>query len=73
MMLFGFGRVPGCLGLGALFLWEEWGEGRTDRLPAGRLQGLSFLVVCWEMVWHRRCVGCGWGEFFAICREGIGG
>ena len=25
MMLFGFGRVPGCLGLGALFLcgWEE--------------------------------------------------
>lgn len=21
MMLFGFGRVPGCLGLGALFLW----------------------------------------------------
>ena len=24
-------------------------------------------------VGHRRCVGCGWGEFFAICREGIGG
>ena len=22
---------------------------------------------------HRRCVGCGWGEFLAICREGIGG
>ena len=72
MMLFGFGRVPGCLGLGALFLWDEWREGRTDRLPAGRLQGLSFFVVCWEMVWHRRCVGCGCGEFFAICREGIG-
>ena len=27
MMLFGFGRVPGCLGLGALFLWDEWREG----------------------------------------------
>ena len=35
MMLFGFGRVPGCLGLGALFLWDEWREGRTDSLPAG--------------------------------------
>ena len=34
MMLFGFGRVPGCLGLGALFLWDEWREGRTVRLPA---------------------------------------
>ena len=72
-MLFGFGRVPGCLGLGALFLWDEWREGRTDSLPARRLQGLSFLVMCREVVWHRRCVGCGWGEFFAICREGIGG
>ena len=36
MILFGFGRVPGCLGLGALFLWDEWREGRTDRLPAGQ-------------------------------------
>ena len=72
-MLFGFGRVPGCLGLGALFLWDEWREGRTDSLPAGRLQGLSFLVMCREVVGHRRCVGCGWGEFLAICREGIGG
>ena len=59
MMLFGFGRVPGCLGLGALFLWDEWREGRTDRQSASG-------------VGHRRCVGCGWGEFFAICREGIG-
>ena len=44
MMLFGFGRVPGCLGLGALFLcgWEEWGEGRTDSLPAGRLHGRAW-------------------------------
>ena len=39
MMLFGFGRVPGCLCLGALFLWDGWREGRTDRLPAGRLHG----------------------------------
>ena len=28
-MLFGFGRVPGCLGLGALFLWDEWRDERT--------------------------------------------
>ena len=49
-MLFGFGRVPGCLGLGALFLWDEWREGRTDRLPAGcgigaalDVGGVSFL------------------------------
>ena len=43
-MLFGFGRVPGCLGLGALFLCggEEWGEGRTDSLPAGRLHGRAW-------------------------------
>ena len=41
-MLFGFGSVPGCLGLGALFLWDEWREGRTDSLPAGRLQGRAW-------------------------------
>ena len=28
-MLFGFGRVPGCLGLGALILWDEWRDERT--------------------------------------------
>ena len=28
-MLFGFGRVPGWLGLGALFLWDEWRDERT--------------------------------------------
>ena len=28
-MLFGFRRVPGCLGLGALFLWDEWRDERT--------------------------------------------
>ena len=21
-------------------------------------------MVCREVVWHRRCAGCGWGEFF---------
>ena len=46
MMLFGFGRVSGCLGLGALFLWDEWREGRTDRQSTSG-------------VGHRRCVGCG--------------
>ena len=34
MMLFGFGRVPGCLDLGALFLCgggrDEWRDERTD-------------------------------------------
>lgn len=69
MMLFGFGRVPGCLGLGALFLCGCEGvvvcrEGMSHQCCAGWLQGLSFFVVCWEMVWHRRCGGCGWGEFF---------
>ena len=50
MMLFGFGRVSGCLGLGALFLWDEWREARTDSLPAGwgigaalDVGGVSFL------------------------------
>ena len=42
MMLFGFGRVPGCLGLGALFLWDEWRDERTDSRPAGRRSVLFF-------------------------------
>ena len=42
MMLFGFGRVPGCLGLGALFLWDEWRDERTDSRPAGSLSVLVF-------------------------------
>ena len=29
---------------------------------AGWLQRLSFLVVCREVVWHRRCARCVWGE-----------
>lgn len=47
-------------------------EGGSHQRCAGWLQGLSFLVMCWEVVGHWRCVGGGWGEFFAICREGIG-
>lgn len=46
---------------GSFFVWvgrDEWREGRTVSLPAGRLQRLSFHVVCWEGVWHRRCGGC---------------
>ena len=38
-----FGRVPGCLDLGALFLCGGgMGEGRTDSLPAGRLHGRAW-------------------------------
>ena len=37
-----FGRVPGCLGLGALFLWDEWRDERTDSRPAGSLSVLFF-------------------------------
>ena len=44
-MLFGFGRVPGCLGLGALFLWDEWREGRTDSLPSVWCIGAALDVV----------------------------
>lgn len=29
MMLFGFGRVPGCLGLGLFFLWDGWQSVRS--------------------------------------------
>ena len=32
MMLFGFGRVPGCLDLGALFLWDGWQSVRSGFL-----------------------------------------
>ena len=46
MMLFGFGRVPGCLCLGALFfVWvgrEGRMEARTVSLPAGRLHGRAW-------------------------------
>ena len=36
MMLFGFGRVPGCLGLGALFLWVGMDGGRDERTVCQR-------------------------------------
>ena len=44
----------------------EWipGSWMSHQRCAGWLQRLSFLVVCREVVWHRRCAGCGWGEFF---------
>ena len=43
-----------------------WSDGRvvSHQRCDGWLQGLSFFVVCWKMVWHRRCAGCGCGEFF---------
>ena len=45
MMLFGFGRVPGCLGLGALF-FVGWREGRMDSLPAGRWMAARAEFPC---------------------------
>ena len=45
MMLFCFGRVPGCLAWGLFFyVWGREGrmEGRTDSLPAGRLHGRAW-------------------------------
>ena len=45
MMLFGFGRVPGCLGLGALF-FVGWREGRMDSLPAGRWMAAGAEFLC---------------------------
>ena len=58
MMLFGFGRVPGCLGLGALFLWDEWREGRTDRQTVYQRGVASALRWMLEGVWYWRCAGC---------------
>mgnify|MGYP001653942286 CR=1 FL=1 len=46
-----FGRVPGCLDLGALFLCGGGTNGGTNGQSASG-------------VGHRRCAGCGWGEFF---------
>ena len=43
---------------------------------AGWLQGLSFLVVCREVVGHRRCAGCvvvGRGVESALWRMRCGG
>ena len=40
---------------------------------AGWLQGLSFLVVCWEGVGYQRCVGWLQGlSFLVVSREGVG-
>ena len=71
MMLFGFGRVPGCLGLGALFLWDEWRDERTDSRPAGSLSVLFFGGVrCGRVVGHQRCAGWLQGlSFLVMCWE----
>ena len=49
-------------------------EGGTNGQAASGAATWSCLVRSFrrEVVWHRRCAGCGWGEFFAVCREGIG-
>ena len=51
MMLFGFGRVPGCLGLGALFLCG-WGEmnGGTNGQSASGAAAWSCLVRSFRRV-----------------------
>ena len=54
MMLFGFGRVPGCLGLGLFFCGMA---GSLSVLFFGSVR-LSFLVVSREAVCHQRCAGC---------------
>lgn len=46
-------------------------EGVSHQRCAGWLQGLSFLVMCREVVWHRRYAGCGWGEVLAVFVEGF--
>ena len=80
-MLFGFGRVPGCLGLGALFLWDEWRDERTvcQRggcmvVPGGSLSvlvlGCEGVVVCREGVGYQRCAGWLQGlSFLVVCWE----
>ena len=50
MMLFGFGRVPGCLGLGALFLWDGWREGGTNGQSASGAAAWSCLVRSFRRV-----------------------
>ena len=66
MMLFGFGRVPGCLGLGALFLWDEWRDERTDSRPAGSLSVLFFGGVrCGGL--FEGCLGFGFGGEWSVC------
>ena len=52
-----------------------WSDGRVvgHQRCAGWLQGLSFLVVCWEGVGYQRCVGWLQGlSFLVVSREGVG-
>lgn len=48
---------------GSFFVWVGgMNGGRDERTVCQR--GCEGVVVCREVVWHRRCAGCGWGEFF---------
>ena len=52
-----------------------WSDGRVvgHQRCAGWLQGLSFLVVCWEGVGYQRCAGWLQGlSFLVVRREGVG-
>ena len=62
MMLFGFGRVSGCLGPGGVFFcWDEWREGRTDRQSTSGV-GASALRWMWVGVSFLRFVVRGLGD-----------
>jgi hypothetical protein len=69
MMLFGFGRVPGCLGLGALFLWDEW---RDERTVCQRLTPTHRVPTMQPPRWQSVRSGF-WGcEGVVVCREVVG-
>ena len=79
MMLFGFWESSWVFGPGgSFFVWGcevWWSDGRVlgHQRCAGWLQGLSFLVVCWEGVGYQRCVGWLQGlSFLVVSREGVG-
>ena len=66
MMLFGFGRVPGCLGLGLFFCGMA---GSLSVLFFGSVR-LRLLVVSREAVCHQRCAGgvvCEGGVLEFLC------
>ena len=80
-MLFGFGRVPGCLGLGALFLWDEWRDERTVCQRGGCMvvpgavvspgpdHAAALLAVCPFWFWGVRewwFAGRGWAISAAL-------
>ena len=54
-------------------VWWSDGRGVSHQRCAGWLQGLSFLVVCWEGVGYQRCAGWLQGlSFLVVRREGRG-